>query len=347
MSSFLTPPTSASMRCERRQPGLLGRGQQGFAGESAMDFYMQPGRFAGEYATDDYTAAVYLVHQLSSPDEDMSPDEFRSAALLLRELLQKLKSATNVSAEALQALQKAAENIPVIGTLMFSGGNLPGTIAAAAGGVMAAAKARKVTDLLEMTPAQKAKLHAWANSRGTPGAQSAAKTFKGSIKIIAKGGQLFFEVPVTAVAKHYKILGAVGPSVAHIPIGNTKAALNQRTHLHANGATGMLKFMGGNSVGAALAVGPQAFLDYSSSTTGTEFYNKSVQSQPTNIASAVAGVGAGWLMTAGAAALALPAAPLVAVVAVSFVAGVFVQWVIVRTGLDKTVSDALKIEDDE
>ncbi|MNE44238.1 hypothetical protein D3C80_1384570 [compost metagenome] len=72
-----------------------------------------------------------------------------------------------------------------------------------------------------------------------------------------------------------------------------------------------------------------------------------MQSQPTNIASAVAGVGAGWLMTAGATVLALPAAPLVAVVAVSFVAGVLVQWVIVKTGLDKTVSDALKIEDDE
>ena len=94
---------------------------------------------------------------------------------------------------------------------------------------------------------------------------------------------MFFEISVTAVAQHYKILGEVGPSVAHISIGNTKAALNQRTHLHANGATGMLKFMGGNSVGAALAVGPQVFLDYGSSTTGTEVYHKSVQTEPTNI----------------------------------------------------------------
>lgn len=126
MSNFLTPPTSASMRCERRQPGLLGRGQQGFAGESAMDFYMQPGQFAGEYATDDYTAAVYLVHQLSSRDEDMSPDEFRSAALLLRELLQKLKSATNVSVEALQSLQQAAEKSLRLGHSCFHGAICPG-----------------------------------------------------------------------------------------------------------------------------------------------------------------------------------------------------------------------------
>ncbi|AZF13699.1 hypothetical protein C4J92_0182 [Pseudomonas sp. R3-18-08] len=69
---------------------------------------MQPGRFAGLYATDDYTAAVYLVHQLSSRDDQMSPDEFKGAVLLLRELLQKLKSATNVSVEALRSLQQAA-----------------------------------------------------------------------------------------------------------------------------------------------------------------------------------------------------------------------------------------------
>lgn len=344
MSSFLTPPTSASLRCERRQPGLLGSGQQAFAGGSAMDFYMQPGRFAGEYPTDDYTAAVYLIHQLSSRDEQMSPDEFTSAALLLRELLQKLKSATDVSVEALQALQQAAGNIPVIGTLMFSGGNLPGTIATAAGGVMAAARGRKVSDLLDLTAEQKSKLNTWANSRGAPGAQSASKAFKGSIKIISKNGQLFFEIPVTAVAKHYKILGAIGPSAAHVSVGNTKAALTQRAHLHANGATGMLKIMGGNSVGAALAVGPQAFLDYSSSTTGTEFYNKSVYSQPTNIASAAVGVGSGYALAGAAALFAIPAAPLVVVIAVGFVAGLVMQWAMVEYGVDKVIGNALKIE---
>lgn len=344
MTNFLTPPTSASLQCNRRQSGLLGGGQQGVAGGSAMDFYMQPGRFAGQYPTDDYTAAVYLVHQLSSSDEQMTPDEFRSAALLLRELLQKLKSATNVSVEALQTLQQAAQNIPGIGPLMFSQSNLPGTVATAAGGVMAAAKAKKVTDLLDLTTEQKAKLHAWANSRGTPGAQSAGKTFKGSIKIIAKEGQLFFEVPVTAVAKHYKILSAVGPTAAHIPVGNTKAALNQFAHLHANGATGALKFMGGNTVGAALAIGPQAYLDYSSSTTGTEFYNKSVYTQPTNIVSAAAGVGSGYALAGATAMLAIPAAPLVVVVAVGFLAGLAMQWAMVEFGVDRKIGNALRIE---
>ena len=344
MNKFLTPHTSAALTCERKQTGLLGSGQQGFAGESAMDFYMQPGRFAGLYATDDYTAAVYLVHQLSSRDEQMSSDESKSAALLLRKLLQKLKYAINVSVEALQALQAAAENIPVIGPLMFSGGNWPGTIATAASGAMAAAQSRKVTDLLDMTPEQKAKLNAWADSRGTPGARSARKTFKGSIKIIAKEGQLFFEIPVTAVAKHYKILDAIGPSVAHVPVKNTKAALSQRAHLHAEGGTGVLKFMGSNPVGIALAVGPQAYLDYSSSSTNLEFYNKSVHSQPTNIVSAGFGVATGYAMAAGATFFAVPAAPLVVVVAVSFGVGLVAQWAMVEFGIDEMIGKALEIE---
>ncbi|MDU8432875.1 hypothetical protein RYA99_27300 [Pseudomonas syringae pv. actinidifoliorum] len=344
MNKFLTPPTSAALSCERRQPGLLGSGQQGFAGKSAMDFYMQPGRFAGLYATDDYTAAVYLVHQLSSRDEQMSPDEFKSAALLLRKLLQKLKSATNVSVEALQSLQQAAEKIPVIGPLMFSAGNLPGTVATAAGGVMAAAQSRKVSDFLDITAEQKAKLNAWANSRGAPGAQSARRTFKGSIKIISKEGQLFFEIPVTAVAKHYKILDAIGPSVAHVPVKNTSAALGQRAQLHAQGATGVLKHMGSNTVGVALAVGPQAYLDYSSSTTNLEFYNKSVYSQPTNIVSAGFGVGTGYAMAAAAAFFAVPAAPLVVVIAVSFGVGLVAQWVMVEFGIDKKIGKLLEIE---
>ncbi|MNE02535.1 hypothetical protein D3C80_950140 [compost metagenome] len=342
MSNFLTPPTSASMRCERRQPGLLGRGQQGFAGESAMDFYMQPGQFAGEYATDDYTAAVYLVHQLSSRDEDMSPDEFRSAALLLRELLQKLKSATNVSVEALQALQQAAEKIPVIGSLMFSGGNLPGTIAAAAGGVMAAAKARKVTDLLDMTPAQKAKLHAWANSRGAPGAQSASKTFKGSIKIISKKGQLFFEIPVTAVARHYKILGEVGQSVAHIPLGDTRASLAKRAHLHAGGSTGALKVMTGNPVGVLLAVGPQMAIDLSNTTSPKDFYNRSFASQPTNLASLAAGMAGGAATRLVFSAFLATAAPLSVVLIVGFGLGLVAQYIMVSNGYDKDVENYFK-----
>lgn len=309
-----------------------------------MDFYMRPGQFAGQYAVDDYTAAWYLVHQLSSKDEQISAKELKSAALLLRELLQKLKSAIAVSAEALLSLQQAAANIPEIGSLMFSGGNLPGTLATVAGGVMATAKGRKVSDLLDLTDAQKNKLHAWANSRGSAGARSAKKTFRGTIKVVSINGQRFFEVPITAVAQHYKVLGEVGQSVAHVPLGGAKAALNQRAHLHANGATGALKVLGSPAVGGLLAVGPQALLDYSSSSTGVEFYNKSVYSQPTNIASAAAGMIAGSFVGAAAAGIAFSAATLIVVIAVGWIAGVGMQKLIIDTGYDIKIGNALKVE---
>ncbi|MNL24788.1 hypothetical protein D3C87_1462380 [compost metagenome] len=48
---------------------------------------------------------------------------------------------------------------------------------------------------------------------------------------------------------------------------------------------------------------------------------------------------------AGAAALfAVPAAPLVVVVAVGFVAGLVVQWAMVEFGVDNVIGNAMKIE---
>ncbi|MCI3947872.1 hypothetical protein K0038_04982 [Pseudomonas syringae] len=95
--------------------------------------------FAGTYETDDYNAALYLIYQLSSPDEQLSTEELKKGALLLRELFQRLETGAKISAEALKSLQQAAEKIPEIGPLMFSPGNLTGTAATAAGAVMAAA----------------------------------------------------------------------------------------------------------------------------------------------------------------------------------------------------------------
>lgn len=343
MNKFLSPPSSAALRCERRQPGLLGGGHQTFPSGSASSFYMSLAPFAGTYETNDYNAALYLVYQLSSPDEQMSPDTYKSKALLLYKLIQNLKYATDVSVEALKALQEAAANIPGIGSLMFSGGNLPGTIASAAGVAMSASKAQKVTDLLDMTSSQKAKLHEWANSRGSPGAQSASRTFKGSINIISKNNKLFFEIPITAVGQHYKILGEVHNSVAHLPLTNTKAALNQLAHLHEGGATGALKMLGGKTAGGILAVGPQALLDVSDSSTPKEFYNKSVYSQPTNIASAAAGMAGGAFVTVAFTAASLGAAPLTLVLLVGWGAGLGVQALIVNKGWDKDLGDMLKL----
>lgn len=349
MSYLLNPPTSAALRCERRQSGLLGRGIQPFADESASSFYMPLQSFAGTYETDDYSAALYIVYVLLSKDEVLSPEDYESFVVQLRGYLRTLKTSANVSVEALKSLQKAAENIPEIGPLMFSSGNLPGTIASASGAVMAAAKAQKVTDLLDLTAEQKNKLHRWASTRGAPGATSAQRTFKGAIKIIQKNGKSFFEIPITAVAQHYKILGQAGQQFVHVPIVGTAAALNQRAHLHSNGATGVLKFMGGNTVGLVIATVPQAILDYTSSSNKTEFYTKSFNTQPTNVASVGAGIVAGGLarvaitaLTVGSAgAAAAGAAPLIAIILIGWGAGLAAQWAMAETGADKMIGDKL------
>ncbi|VVO19817.1 hypothetical protein [Pseudomonas fluorescens] len=194
MNRFLSPPTSAALSCERSQSGLLGGGYRPFAGESASSFYMPLQNFAGTYETDDYSAALYIVNLLLSKDAELSPEEYKNFVIQLRGYLKTLKASANVPAEALNSLQQMAEHIPEIGPLMFSLGNLPGTIASASGAVMAAAKSRKVTDLLELTTEQKNKLHSWANTRGAPGSRSARKTFKNNITIIQRDGKSFFKI---------------------------------------------------------------------------------------------------------------------------------------------------------
>ncbi|MEX6664265.1 hypothetical protein [Pseudomonas sp. W2-17] len=337
MTNLLMPSTSATLRCDIRQPGLLGRGQQGFAGESAMNFYMRPSNVAGRYPANDYTAALFLVYQLSSPDQQMSPAEVESAVVMLRQLLVKLQSAATISVEALQALQAAAESIPEVGPLMFSPGNLPGSIASISGAVLALKKSNKVSDLLDLTEDQKSKLKSWAKSRGTPGAQSASKTFKGAIKIISQNGDLFFEIPVTAAAQDYKILGEVGKSVTHIPLANANASLNQTAHLHGDAARGTLRFLSGNTLGMVLAVGPQGYLDWASAKTKAEFWKKTAYNQPTNVLSFLAGWGTGLLI----GFLAGTAAPLFVVITLSTVAGLLIQKAISHYNIDKAIGDYL------
>lgn len=337
------PLTCARPRRGGPQLGMMAPGKSAFPSETATQRYMNPMHFAGQYATDDYTAAVFLVNQLSSPDSGLTPEESKAAALLLRELLQKLKVGVNVTADALKSLQESAEKIPEIGPLMFSMGNLPGTVASMAGSVLAVSKAKKVSDLLDMTPAQKAKLHKWANSRGTPGAKSASKTFKGAIKIISVAGQRYFEVPVTASAQYYRVLGQVGSPVAHIPLANTKSVLNQRAHLHSEGARGPLRFATGNVVGAVLAVGPQAYLDWNSATTTEDFWRKTAESQPTNVASFAGGLLAGALVVAIAGA----STPFIVVLGVGWLAGLGVQKVMASKGYDKDAEGWLNKKIDE
>ena len=335
MDERFLPCTVANPRGTRSQAGLIGGGSLPFPSELASRAIPAPPNFAGYYATSDYNAAMFLAHELASPELEMSPSEAQESLQLLRSLIRNLSSAKDISVEALQELQKTAAAIPEIGSLLFSPANLPGTLVSAGTSVAAFSKSKSVVDLLDLSAADKKKLIKWANSRGTANSTSAKKAFKGRIKLIRVAGQLHFEVPITAQAQNYKVLGRVGGQVAHLPAYGTRGALNQRAMLHAKGATGGLKFMTGNVVGFALAVGPQAYLDYTSSASMGEFYRKSTESQPTNVA-AFAG---GMIFTAIAGAL---GAPLVIVLAVGWVGGTAVQAYMGSSGTDKEIADYLK-----
>ncbi|CAI8784430.1 PE domain-containing protein [Pseudomonas sp. IT-P74] len=337
MDERFLPCTVANPRGSRQQAGLMGRGNLPFPSEIASRAFPAPPNFAGYYATNDYNAAMFLAHELASPDSDMSPTEAQESLQLLRSLIRSLSSAPDVSVEALKELQKTAEAIPEIGPLMFSPANLPGTLVSAGTSVAAFSRSKSVIDLLDLSAADKKKLIKWANSRGTANSTSAKKAFKGRIKLIRVAGQLHFEVPITAQAQSYKVLGAVGQKVAHVPAYGTKNALNKRATLHAEGATGGLKFMTGNTVGVALAIGPQAYLDYSSSTSMGEFYKKSVYTQPTNLAAFAGGVLVSFFMGSS-----LVAAPLVIVVLAGWGAGMAVQYYMGKSGTDKKAGNFIE-----
>jgi hypothetical protein len=319
----------------RSQAGLIGGGSLPFPSELASRAIPAPPNFAGYYATNDYNAAMFLAHELASPDLDMSPSEAQESLQLLRSLIRNLSAAKNITVEMLKELQKTAEAIPEVGPLMFSPANLPGTLVSAGSTVAALAKSKSTVDLLDLSAADKKKLLKWANSRGTANSTSAKKTFRGRIKLIRVAGQLHFEVPITAQAQSYKVLGQVGQQVAHIPAYGTKAALSRTALLHSGGAAGGLKFMTGNTVGFALAVGPQAYFDYTSSASMDEFYRKSAYSQPTNVASFTAGA------IVSIALGSLVGAPLVIVLLVGWGFGVATQAYMSETGTDKKIGDYL------
>ena len=86
---------------------------------------------------------------------------------MLRDLMGKLYQAGNIRFEEMAELQRAAENVPVIGPLMFSTANLPGTLASVGGVIAGGAQTKTVNSLLDMTPAVRKKLQAWAKSGGS------------------------------------------------------------------------------------------------------------------------------------------------------------------------------------
>lgn len=339
MDERIWPCTAANPRGLRRQPGLLGTGTLPFPSEIASRSFPVMENFAGYYATSDYNAAMFLAYELAAPDAEMTSVEAQESLHLLCALLKRLRAATNITVEELQKLQKMAESIPQIGPLLFSATSLPATLLAIGNIIATAAQSKSVVDLLNLSAADKKKLVQWANSRGSASSQSAKRAFRGRVKLIRVAGQLHFEVPVTAQAQRYRVLGQAGQQFAHIPAFGTKGVLDSRAMLHANGATRGLKFMTGGTVGSVLAIGPQAYLDYSSSSTMTEFFMKSACNQPANVAAVAGGFVGGVVLGVVLAGFGVAAAPLVLVLAVGLLAGALAQQTVISLGVDRMIGN--------
>jgi hypothetical protein len=329
--------TVANPRGLYRQDGLLGEGELPWPDVIANRRFAEVPSMSGFYATSDYNAALFLAHQLES-SEGMSIDEVEESVALLQRLLRRLSVATDVSVEQVKHVQQLAESIPEVGPLLFSLGNLPGTLVNTANIAAAMAKNQRLFDLLDLPPQQKAQLKNWVETRGKAGARSAKKISKGKIKLVWLGNALHFQIPATAQAMRYTS-GHLVSGMVNVPVYGAGRALSERALLAADGARGLLKYSTSNAAGIVLAVGPQAYLDYKSSSTMSEFYRKSAYSQPANIAASIASIATAEIVTVLYGVAGLGAVSLIVVVGLSVAASLGALYLINTTGWDKSFGD--------
>ncbi|WP_053931407.1 hypothetical protein [Pseudomonas coronafaciens] len=152
MDERLLPRTAAMNRGPTRQAGLLGQGQMTFPSERPAPRTSALMTFGGYYAIDDFSAAMILISELKDPESGLNETELKSSVLFLNDLIANMKNASEVSAEALANLQKEAISIPVVGPLLFSTSNLPGTVAGVGGVISEALKTKKSFGLSRSSP---------------------------------------------------------------------------------------------------------------------------------------------------------------------------------------------------
>jgi hypothetical protein len=313
----LYPCTAADPMGTGPQQGLLGEGSLPWPSVVAARAFPSSLDIAGTYATDDLSAAEFLINELSSPEAELSPEETEDYYTTLIFLFGKLKKAPNVAAKQFLALKEKAEKIPVVGPLLFSTANLPGTLASVGGTLHAGSKATKVENLLDLSKSTKTQLKKWAASRGKSGSVSAYRAFRGRIKLIRIGGNLYFEIPATAKASIYRLGGGVVGNTIHVPAYNAAKMLKSTAHVDGNlyGQRGVGKMLVGKSAGPILAFGPQLIIDINSATSGRDFLEKTAYSQPTNALVFASGVAIGATVSA----------PAVVVIAIGLGVGLAIQ----------------------
>lgn len=122
-----------------RQQGLLGQGELPYP-EVIANRVIPQIDVGGDYATDELSGAMVLAANLADPDNDTSPEEALEDLDLLVRLYAKAKEKGTASAAELEELRSRAEAIPVVGPLLFSHANLPGTLASVGGMIHATAR---------------------------------------------------------------------------------------------------------------------------------------------------------------------------------------------------------------
>ena len=330
--------TVANPRGALRQNGLLGTGEPLWPANIANRLMANAPNISEFYATSDYNAAIFIIHQLKS-DEPMSAREVEESVSLLQRLLRQMSAAADISLEKLQQVQQMAESIKGIGPLLFSPANIAGTVVNISNMSLALAQNKTVSDFLDLPPDQKARLKNWVDMRGKAGARSAKKISKGKIKLVWLRGTLHFQIPATAESVYYTQRHRM-PGVVNVPVYGAKRGLSRKAWLAADGARSLLKYSSSGTAGVVLAVGPQAYLDYKSSATLDEFYRKSAYSQPANIAAVAAGITAGKIIIKSAKFVRFGPA-FVIMLAVGWAVSVGTLFLAGELKLDKKLGDLL------
>ncbi|MFJ4065651.1 hypothetical protein ACIPW4_10170 [Pseudomonas sp. NPDC089996] len=319
MSQGIYPCTAADPMGQGPQDGLLGSGELPWPSTVAARAFPSTMNIGGRYTADDLDAAEFLIAELSAEPSDLSAEEAEDYALKLAELLVKMTKTARVSADKLLALKKKAEAIPVVGSVLFSTSNLPGTLAGVAGAMHAGSMGTKVENLLELTPATKKQLKKWAASRGRPGSVSPRRAFGGRIKLVWVGGNLFFEIPANAKANIYRVNGKLVNDSIRLAAYDTAREMRKLAHVDnaGYGSKGVGKFLSSWKVGAALSFGPQLAIDLSSATSVHDFLSKTAHNQPANAAA----FASGWV-------IGMIGGPAVVVIVASLVVGATIQFVL-------------------
>jgi len=291
LSRILYPCTANDPLGRGWGSGLLGHGELPWPETVAARSFPPLLDIGGRYNASDRDAAEFLILQLGAVESELEVEEAQDYALMLRALLDKMASSTKLATDELVALQKRAEAISGLGPVLFSPGNMPGTLAALGGIVHAASMSTKVENLLDLDRDTRKALKKWATSRGKPGSVSANRAFRGRIKLVRYGGNLFFEIPANAKASLYRVNGQLNSATIRLSAHDTARALRSVAHVDsaAYGSRGVGRVLTGSAAGPLLSFGPQMVIDASNSSSISEFLHRSAYSQPSNVAAFAAG----------------------------------------------------------